>query len=296
MRLLERAFDGVELALSGAHGAAHTLARIDISLFASLKLSFHRAGRAGIGTGHATDTLLIINLGNAVLHLDCAEVTGLHACLATDAGTIAFFLQSDALFRIVTANIHHAASRTHGKHMLRASRNALFTGLTLFLIDDGNLLDRVNVDRVKRTCALTGAQAQTSILTGLRAVVDQRSCNTVGHALIVSLRLAVITIALAGHGRHHTDGSTDRNAHDFAHFCRTRRTAHGAGADLGLAIGNGGSITVTTGEAAGAAVCPRQTLAQRLCLFIDWHLEHATGDAQQRAKEQAQNAHHKRGD
>lgn len=118
-----------------------------------------------------------------------------------------------------------------------ASRNALFTGLTLFLIDDGNLLDRVNVDRVKRTCALTGAQAQTSILTGLRAVVDQRSCNTVGHALIVSLRLAVIAIALAGHGCHHTDGSTDRNAHDFAHFCRTRRTAHSAGADLGLAIG-----------------------------------------------------------
>lgn len=174
------------------HGAAHTLARICISLFASLKISFHRAGRAGIGTGHATDTLLVINLGNAVLHLDCAKVTGLHACLAADAGTIAFFLQSDALFRIVTANIHHAASRTHGKHMLRASRNALFTGLTLFLIDDGNLLDRVNMDRVKRTCALTGAQAQASILTGLRAVVDQRSRNTVGHALIVSLRLAVI--------------------------------------------------------------------------------------------------------
>lgn len=212
------------------HGAAHTLARIDISLFASLKISFHRAGRAGIGTGHATDTLLVINLGNAVLHLNCAEVTGLHACLATDAGTIAFFLQSDALFRIVTANIHHAASRTHGKHMLRASRNALFTGLTLFLIDDGNLLDRVNVDRVKRTCALTGAQAQTSILTGIRAVVDQRSCNTSRSCPDNQPSACSDRHSPGGHGRHHTDGSTDRNAHDFAHFCRTRRTAHGAGA------------------------------------------------------------------
>ena len=34
--------------------------------------------------------------------------------------------------------------------------------------------------------------------------------------------------------------------------------------------------------------------AQRFRLFIDGHLEHAAGNAQQRAKDQTENAHHER--
>ena len=178
--------------------------------------------------------------------------------------------------------------------MLRAGRDALLAALALLLIDDRDLLDRVNVDCVKRAGALTGAQTQTGILTRLGAVVDHGSGDTVRHALIFCLGLAVVAIALAGHGRNHANGSVDAHAHDFAHLRGAGRTAHGAGADLGLAIGNRSRITVAARVAAGAAVRARQTFAQRFRLFIGGHLEHAAGDAQQRAKDQTENAHHER--
>ena len=294
MRLLERALDGVKLALLGAQGAAHALARVDVRFLARLEIGLHRARRAGVCTSHAAHAFLVINLGNAVLHFNRAEVAGLHAGFAADAGAVALLFQRNALFRIVAADVHRAPGGTHGKHVLRASRNALLAALTLLLIDDRDLLDRVNMDCAERAGALTGAQTQTGILTGLGAVVDHRSGDTVRHALIFRLGLAVVAIALTGHGRNHASGSVDAHAHDFAHLCGAGRTAHCAGADLSLALGNRSRITVAARVAAGAAVRARQTFAQRFRLFIGGHLEHAASDAQQRAKDQTENAHHER--
>ena len=151
------------------------------------------------------------------------------------------------------------------------------------------------MNRIKRARTLTGAQTQAGIRTSLRSIIDHRRRNAIGHTFVDALGLAVIAVALAGNRCNHTNGLIDRHAHDFCHLRSTRRTADGAGTDLSLAFTDRSGIAVATREAAGATVRSRQASTQSFDFFIGGHFENAAGDAQQRAKDQAQNAHHKRG-
>ena len=296
MRLLERAFDGIELTLLGAECASNTLVRIDIGFLAALEICLHRAGRTSVRTSHAAHALLVVDLRHAIFHFNRTKVASLYASLTADTCAVALFFERDTLFRIMAADIDLASRRTHAQHMLRTGGDALLARLTLFLIDNRDLLDRVDVDRVKRAGAFAGSQTQAGIRASLGSAVDQRRSDAIGHTFIDTLGLAVVAIALTGDRRNHADGLVDRHAHDLRHLRGACRTADGAGANLSLALADGGSIAVAAREAAGAAVRARQTGTQRFNLFIGGDFKNAAGDAQQRAKNQTQNAHHKRGD
>ena len=172
MRLLERTFDGIELALLGAERASDALVRIDIGFLTALEIRLHRAGRTSVRTSHAAHALLVVDLRHAIFHLNRAKVASLYASLTADAGTVALFLQSNALLRIVAIDLNLASSRAHGQNMLRAGSDALLTRLALFLIDNRDLLDRIDVNRIKRARTLTGSQTQAGIGTRLRSAVD----------------------------------------------------------------------------------------------------------------------------
>ena len=295
MRLLERTFDGIELALLGAERASDALVRIDIGFLTALEIRLHRAGRTSVRTSHAAHTLLVVDLRHAIFHLNRAKVASLYASFTADAGTVALFLQSNALLRIVAINLNLASSRAHGQNMLRAGSDALLTRLALFLIDNRDLLDRIDVNRIKRARTLTGSQTQAGIGTRLRSAVDHRRSNAIGHTLVDALGLAMVAVALAGNRRNHANGLIHRHAHDFRHLRGARGTADGAGADLSLALADRSGIAVAARKTAGATIRARQTSTQSFDFFIGGHFENAAGDAQQRTKDQAQNAHHKRG-
>ena len=173
MLLLQRTFNGVKLTLLGAERTTNAQVRIDVSLLTDFQISLKRTGRAGVGSGHAAHTLLIINLRHAIDHFNRTKVAGLHAGFAANAGTVALFLKRHALFRVMAAHGNNAVIRLHAQHMLRASRHALLTALALLLVNDGDLLHRIDGNRTKRAGTLTSAEAKTSILTSLGTAVHQ---------------------------------------------------------------------------------------------------------------------------
>ena len=178
--------------------------------------------------------------------------------------------------------------------MLRAGRDTLLAALALLLVDDSDLLHRIDVDRVKRAGALAGAQAQAGVLAGLGAIVHQGGRDAVMNALIVLLS-AVIAMALAGDSRYHADARRSGDAHDFRHLRSAVGATDGAGADLCLSLGHSSGIAVAARETAGAAVRARQALAQRINSRVGRNRKGAAGHAQQRAEDQTQQTDNERG-
>ena len=295
MLLLELAEDRIKLALLLAQRAADAGIRVDLSDQAVFKLACNRAGRAALRAHHAADALRVVDHRQVVLHRDRAKLARLLALAAADAADLAALLDVLGLVVGAAGHGHHAVRRLHGQHVLGTRRDALLTALALLLVDNGDLAHRIDMDRVKRAGALTRAQTQARIRTGLGSSLHQRRSQAILDAVVVILGLTVTYAALAVDRGDHARTNRGLHAHDLAHLCRNGRAADRALADLGLPVGHRGSIAVAARESAGAAVRARKALAQRIRLGVGGHRKDLAGHCEQGAKDQAQNAEHHRG-
>ena len=155
MLLLQFALDGTELAVLGADGAANAGLLVDLSDLGGLQ-SLQRAGGASLSALAAAAALVVVDHRQVVLHGDGLKLAGLHALLAADAAVLAHIHDSLELVGVVAEQSHFVLLSFQSQHALGAGSNALAAGSALLFVHHGQLLDGIDVDRVKGASLHTG--------------------------------------------------------------------------------------------------------------------------------------------
>ena len=286
------ALDCTKLAIAGTFIASGALLGIDISNLALFTLGIHRTGRADIRTGHAANALAVINNRNMIYHGDGSKLAGLGTGSTGNADILALLFRLDAKHWIAAADGNHTLRRTHAQHMLWAGRDTASAALALFLIHYGNLLDGVDMNRIKGTSPLTGSETETGIGAFLDSAVDHQCGHAIMNSLILSFCFAAVCKALTGNNRNFSSRvSSCFHSHDFCHLRRNLRAADCTQTNFGFACCHRCRIAITARISAGATVRAREAFPKSIYLGIRFDFENLIGYAEECTKAESENAH-----
>ena len=244
---------------------------------------------ADIGAVTALHALRDIYLGKIVSDDDCVRRALTLALHAADAACFANLVDGSTLVVAGAGDFDMLVIGNKSDYLLGAGIDTGTAADALLTVD---LCDTVNDAHCAKLASVgTVAEAdagETAIHVALAA--EQHSCLAVFGSFVVKTLYSVSFSAGAWNKCNLSDRSTRRNAHDLCNLFGSGRACRNALVNGSFALCNRSGIAVTAGEAAAAAVCACEALADSSLLGVNFDSEDLGGYCKNSTENCAENA------
>ena len=251
-------------------------------------LNLDDVSRADIRAMSALHALGDIDLGQIVNNDD--RVCGALALAfhAADAACITDLVDSCALIMAGACDFDMLVIGNESDYILGAGFDASAAADTLFTVDLCNTVNDVHCAELASVSTVAEADAgEAAVHVALAA--EQHCCLAVFRAGVIKALERMSFRAGAGNKSDLANSLAGGNAHDLRDLFGSGRACCNALVNGSFALCDCGSITVTAGEAAAAAVRAGQALTDLLLLWVNFDVEDLRCEREDRAEHSAEN-------